>query len=172
MKIVVTSNGSDLDAPASPVFGRCPMYIFVDPETMSFEAVANPAIAASGGAGVQAAQFVIEHGAEVIISGSIGPNAFEVFRSAGISTYLFSDGTVRQAVEAYKAGRLPPASGATSRVGMGKGRFAGRRSAPPASPPKNNPRRQELADLREAVDALRRQLDEILARLDELEQGD
>ena len=30
MKIVVTANGADLDAPASPVFGRCPTYVFVD----------------------------------------------------------------------------------------------------------------------------------------------
>jgi predicted Fe-Mo cluster-binding NifX family protein len=32
MKIVVSANGVELDAPASPVFGRCPMYIFVGTE--------------------------------------------------------------------------------------------------------------------------------------------
>ena len=42
MKIVVTANAGDLDAPASPVFGRCPVYVFVDTETMAFEAVPVP----------------------------------------------------------------------------------------------------------------------------------
>jgi hypothetical protein len=58
VKIAVTANGQDLDAPTSPVFGRCPTYILVDVETMQFEAVANPALSAPGGAGIQAAQFV------------------------------------------------------------------------------------------------------------------
>lgn len=49
MRIVVTANEADLDAPASPVFGRCPTYVFVDTETMTFEAVENPAINAAGG---------------------------------------------------------------------------------------------------------------------------
>ena len=44
MKIAVSSQGEHLDAPASPVFGRCPTYLFVEPETMAFEAVPNPAM--------------------------------------------------------------------------------------------------------------------------------
>ena len=51
MKIAVTANGADLDAPISPIFGRCPTYLFVDTETMQFEAVQNPAVSAPGGAG-------------------------------------------------------------------------------------------------------------------------
>jgi len=53
MRIVVSANGADLDAAASPVFGRCPTYVFVDTETMVFEAVDNPAMNAAGGAGIQ-----------------------------------------------------------------------------------------------------------------------
>ncbi len=39
MTIVVTASGADLDAPIHPNFGRCPLYLFVDPETLTFEAV-------------------------------------------------------------------------------------------------------------------------------------
>lgn len=49
MKIVVSADGPDLDAPASPVFGRCPMYVFVDTDSMASEDVENPAINAAGG---------------------------------------------------------------------------------------------------------------------------
>ena len=41
MKIVVTSSGTDLDARVDPAFGRCPTYVFVDTETMQFEAVGD-----------------------------------------------------------------------------------------------------------------------------------
>ena len=114
MKIVVTANGIGLDAPASPVFGRCPNYVFVDTESMQAETVENPARSAPGGAGIQAAQFIVERGAQAVISGNVGPNAFGVLQTANVPVYLFSGGTVRQAVEAFKAGTLPTAGQATA----------------------------------------------------------
>lgn len=108
MRIVVTSNGADLDASASPVFGRCPTYVFVDTESMDFEAVENPATEAAGGAGIQVAQFVVERGAQAVVTGSVGPNAFDVLQSAGVPIYRFGGLTVREAVEAFKAGELQP----------------------------------------------------------------
>jgi predicted Fe-Mo cluster-binding NifX family protein len=51
MQVAVTADGQDLDAPTSPVFGRCSTYILVDTETMQFESMANPALSVSGGAG-------------------------------------------------------------------------------------------------------------------------
>lgn len=124
MKIAVSANGTDLDAPASPIFGRCPTYVLVDTETMECEAIANPAVASSGGAGIQAAQFIVEHGADAVVTGNVGPNAFGVFRAAGTSVYLNKGGTVRQAVQACTQGLLPPATDATvsAHAGMGRGR--------------------------------------------------
>lgn len=129
MKIVITANGSDLDAPASPIFGRCPTFILADTETMQFEAIANPAVSSGGGAGIRAAQFVIEKGAEAVVSGNVGPNAFGVFQAAGVPVYQFGGGTVQDAVTAYKRGQLASAGGATvsAHTGMGRGRGQGRR---------------------------------------------
>ncbi|MGC8787249.1 MAG: NifB/NifX family molybdenum-iron cluster-binding protein [Anaerolineae bacterium] len=122
MRIVVTANGNDLDAPVSLVFGRCSTFVFVDTETMAFEAIANPALSASGGAGIQAAQFVVERGAQAVLSGNVGPNAYGVFQAANVPVYLVSEGTVREAVEAYKAGKLWPAEQANvqAHAGIGK----------------------------------------------------
>jgi predicted Fe-Mo cluster-binding NifX family protein len=140
MKIAVTSNSTDgatelaLDAQASPVFGRCAAYVFVETDTMAFEVVENPAIGASGGAGIQAAQFIIERGTQAVVTGNVGPNAFNVFQAAGVPIYLFGGGTVRQAVEAFKAGELAATGGASRPAhtgtglgrGMGRGRGTGR----------------------------------------------
>ncbi len=104
MKIVVSSQGAGLDAASSTVFGRCPTFVFVDSETMEFEALTNPAMSQGGGAGIQAAQFVVDHGAQAVLSGHLGPNAFDVLNAAGVPGYLIPEGTVRQAVEGYSAG--------------------------------------------------------------------
>jgi predicted Fe-Mo cluster-binding NifX family protein len=127
MRIVVSAQGDNLEAAASPVFGRCPTYLFVDTETLEFEAMANPAMNLGGGAGIQAAQFVVNQGAEVVLTGNLGPNAYGVLQAAGVPAYLVGEGTVGQAVEAYKAGRLQPMGGANvaGHTGMGGGRGMG-----------------------------------------------
>ncbi len=174
MKIVVTSSGADgstelaevLEAQAHPAFGRCPTYLFIDTETMQFEAVENPAANAAGGAGIQAAQFVVEHGAQAVVTGNVGPNAFQVLQPAGVPIYLFGGGTVRQAVEAYKAGELSAAGGASrpAHAGMGMGRGMG--GPVPAPAPS---REEEIAALQETARELRKQVAEVMERLDRLE---
>ena len=160
MKIVVTANGADLDAPVSPVFGRCPTYVFVDTETMQFEAVENPAATAGGGAGIQAAQYVIERGAQAVVTGNAGPNAFNVFQAANVPVHLFGGRTVREAVEAYKAGKLQSVAGANVQahagMGMGSGMGMGREG--------------EISSLKNMVGDLRKQLAEVMERLDRLEK--
>ncbi len=121
MKIAITSNGANLDAPTSPVFGRCPMVVLVETETLQFEAIENPAIAAPSGAGIQAAQLVVERGAQAVVTGNVGPNALDVFQSASVPIYLFNGGTVRDAVEAFKAGKLLPVAVPNAQAGAGTG---------------------------------------------------
>jgi predicted Fe-Mo cluster-binding NifX family protein len=207
MKIAITSNGANLDAPMSPVFGRCPMVVLVETEPLQFEAIENPAIAAPSGAGIQAAQLVVERGAQAVVTGNVGPNALDVFQSAGVPIYLFNGGTVRDAVEAFKAGKLQPIAAASARAGagtgagqgmgmgrgmrrgrgmgrgMGRGRgmgqgmgMGGRAAAPPTPgvpPPSSVPagsREEEIAALKETTVELRRQLAEVMERLDQLQK--
>lgn len=128
MRIVIPANGADLDAPTSPVFGRSQIFILVDPETLNFEALPNPALDASGGAGVQAAQTVLQHDVSAVIAPSLGPNAFRVIRAAGVPAYRMAGATVREVVMAFNAGQLPrlDAPGADD-VGVGGGRHRGGR---------------------------------------------
>lgn len=189
MKVIVTSSGRDLGAAASPVFGRCPVYIVVDTETMQFEALDNPAMSAAGGAGIQAAQFVVEQGVQAVLSGNVGPNAFNVFQAANVPVYLIGGGTVREAVEAYKAGRLPSAADANvqAHAGMGMGRGMGRGMSrgrgmgwgmtPPAAgsaatAPRQRGQEEEVAELGRAAGELRKQLAEIMERIEKLEKGE
>ncbi|MEA2033424.1 MAG: NifB/NifX family molybdenum-iron cluster-binding protein [Euryarchaeota archaeon] len=121
MKMCVTSVGMDLNAQVDPRFGRCQYLVFVDSDTMAFEAMANKAIAAPGGAGIQAAQTVVNKGANVLISGNIGPNAFQVLSTADVKIATGAYGTVKEAVEMYKGGKLGETGASTvaAHAGMG-----------------------------------------------------
>lgn len=168
MKIIVTAEGSDLNAPTSPRFGRCPTYVFVETETLTFEALPNPASSASGGAGILAAQFIVEQGAQAVLTGNVGPNAADVLKVANIPVYLNSEPTVRAAVEAFKAGRILAARGATVRAHAGLGMGAGRAASQPAA--SATEREQEIAALKSTTAELRQELADALDRIEKLEK--
>ena len=121
MKICITATAGDLSAQVDPRFGRCQYFVIVDSETMAFEAMANEAIAAPGGAGIQAAQTMVNKGVDVVISGNIGPNAFQVLSTAGVKITTGAYGTVQEAVEMYKSGKLGETGASTvaAHAGMG-----------------------------------------------------
>jgi predicted Fe-Mo cluster-binding NifX family protein len=121
MRVVITANGRDLDAAASSVFGRCPWLLFVDTETLACDAVENPAQAARGGAGIQAAQFIVSQGAQALLSANVGPNAFDVLRAAHIPVYQIGEGSVRSAVAALRANQLPVVEAANAHSHSGQG---------------------------------------------------
>ena len=198
MKICITATGQGLDADIDPRFGRCQYFTIVDTDTMKFESVENSSIAASGGAGIQAAQFVANKGAEVVLTGNAGPNAYNTLNAAGISVITGVSGKVRAAVEDYKSGKLqPPISGpsvdshfgmggGTASLsgqgmgtgmgrGMGRGMGKGMPSSGPSAPgggfSSGVSREEELNALKRQSQDMKSQLDDIMQRIDKLEGG-
>ena len=129
MKICVTATADGLDAQIDPKFGRCPYFVIVDSETMEFEAIPNTASGSMSGAGIQAAQTVASKGVKVLITGNVGPNAFQALSAGGIKVVTSAFGNVREVVEKYKRGELKETSSPTVRghFGVRKGRGRGRR---------------------------------------------
>ena len=124
MKICVSSTADSLDAPVDPRFGRCPYFIIVDSDTMQFEVIPNAASGAMGGAGIQATQIIVSKGVKVVITGNVGPNAFQALSAAGIKIITGAYGTVREVIEKYKRGDLKETGSPTvgGHFGMGGGR--------------------------------------------------
>jgi predicted Fe-Mo cluster-binding NifX family protein len=106
MKICVTATAASLDAQIDPRFGRCSYLVIVDSETMRFEAVPNMAAGVSGGAGIQAAQTIANKDVKLLITGNVGPKAFQALSVAGIGVVTGAFGSVREAVEKYNRGQL------------------------------------------------------------------
>lgn len=106
MKICITSEGNTLDSKVDGRFGRCQYFIVADTDTLEFEAVGNPNIESMGGAGIQSAQLVASKQVKAVLTGNVGPNAFQTLQAAGIDIFTGASGTVREAIEKYKKGEF------------------------------------------------------------------
>lgn len=127
MKIAVSTSGGGLKDVISPIFGRCPTFTLVTVEGKDIkgaEVIPNPGNRAGGGAGIAAAQAVIDSGAEAAITGNCGPNALAVLGQAGVKIYV-STGIVEDAVKALLAGKLAAVNAPTvpGHFGPGPGGF-------------------------------------------------
>lgn len=107
MKIAITSAGPTLDDRLDLSFGRAAMFIVYDSELDTFTVVDNTQnLEAVQGAGIQAAQHVVNVGVGALVTGHAGPKAFKVLTAAKVPVYLAAGGTVREAIAAFRAGAL------------------------------------------------------------------
>ncbi len=200
MKICVTATAGDLNAQVDPRFGRCQYFVIVDSDTMAFEAMANEAMNAPGGAGIQAAQAMVNKGVNVVISGNMGPNAFQVLSTAGVKVATGAYGTVKEAVEMYKSGKLSETGTSTvaahagmgagmgtgSGMSMGGGRGGGggrgmgrgmglgmQQPMPqqPQAPQAPRTKEEELEQLSNMASKLEKEMEEVKKRIEELKRG-
>jgi predicted Fe-Mo cluster-binding NifX family protein len=134
MKIAISATGKTLDAEVDPRFGRCQYFIIADIDTDKFEAVDNSSATAAGGAGISAAQMISQKGVEAVLTGNCGPNAHQVFLSAGVKVITGVSGKIKDAIAEYKLGtyaaaqqaNVPDHYGMGGSPGMGRGGGMGR----------------------------------------------
>jgi len=107
MHIAITlADNKGLESSISPIFGRCPFYMLIDPESKEFKIEENPAQSASGGAGVKASQWMIDNEVAAVISGNLGPKAHDVLSSAKIPAFKFQNGSIEETLKAYNDNEL------------------------------------------------------------------
>jgi predicted Fe-Mo cluster-binding NifX family protein len=107
MKIVITSEGTSLESPVDPRFGRTKHFLLIDTDTGEFSAHDNAQnLNATQGAGIQAAQTVARLGAEAVLTGHVGPKAFTTLQAANIAIFTGVSGTAKQAIEQFTSGQL------------------------------------------------------------------
>jgi len=110
MRIAITAAEPTLDAAVDPRFGRCPYFLIVDPDDLTFEAIQNESVALGGGAGIQSAQLMAEKGVTSVLTGNCGPNAHQTLSAVGIEVIVGCSGIVRDVIQQFKAGQLSAAN--------------------------------------------------------------
>ena len=111
-RIAVTSEGPSLDDQVDPRFGRAAGFVVVDTGTMDHQYIDNgESQVMAQGAGIQAAELIARAGASCLLTGYVGPKAFQALSAAGIKIGQNLDGlSVREAVERFKSGRIEMAA--------------------------------------------------------------
>ena len=124
-RIIVSTVTGGIDDRVNPAFGRTPTFTMVDVENgeiVNVQVVQNPGYSQPRGAGVTAAQFCIDQGADAVIAGQFGPNSSGVLQAAGIRMVSApATMTVKEAVEAFLRGELSGAVFGPEGGGMGRG---------------------------------------------------
>jgi len=108
MKVAVGATGKGLDSNVSEVFGRCPYFLIVEIENNEIgkvEAIENRSIQQRGGAGISSAQMVAEKNVKAVITGNVGPRAYDVLKQFKIEMYKGS-GTVKEALQKFIENKL------------------------------------------------------------------
>jgi predicted Fe-Mo cluster-binding NifX family protein len=114
MKIAVSATDNSMDAAVDPRFGRCAYLLIVDSETSDIVGGGkNEFATAGGGAGTQTAQSAIRQGAQVVVTGNIGPNAYNVLQAGKLKVYSGVSGSVREAIARLNKGELRQTPGST-----------------------------------------------------------
>ena len=107
MKIAISTSGKTLDSNVEPRFGRSAGFILFDTDTQNVQYLDNAAQQnLSQGAGIQTAQMIAEAGAQVVITGQVGPKAAQVLDQFKIKIHACAGGTVREALQALDQNAL------------------------------------------------------------------
>ncbi len=104
----MTSTGNSLDSLVSSIFGRCPYFIVSDLENgeiKDYIALENPA-KNDARAGNKTAEFIANRDVKALISGDVGPNAFNILKEENIKIYKLKPGSVKDNLKFFSDGEL------------------------------------------------------------------
>ena len=131
MRIAITATEPTLDAAVDPRFGRCPYFLIVDPNDLTFETIENSSVALGQGAGIQSAQLMAAKGVTSVLTGDCGPNVHQTLSAVGIEVIVGCRGVVRDVIQQFTTGQFSAANqpNVASHSGL-----AGVASPPPGQP--------------------------------------
>ncbi|MFH1285401.1 MAG: NifB/NifX family molybdenum-iron cluster-binding protein [Candidatus Micrarchaeota archaeon] len=114
MKIAISTSVGGLCDRVCPMFGRCATFTLVEADEKTQKivktvVVPNPGNQTGGGAGIIAAQSLIDNEANSVITGNCGPNALDVLMQARVRVFS-SAGLVEESVNSLLRGKLPEIS--------------------------------------------------------------
>lgn len=110
MKIAFTTASSTLNGELDPKFGRAPGFLIYDTDQQNTQYLNNDLNSDSAqGAGIQAAQDVIAAGVQYLVTGSCGPKATQVLKSAGVKIFNSDSVTLNECLELLNSGKLTEA---------------------------------------------------------------
>ena len=106
MKIAIAVDEKTLESNVCASFGRTPYFLIHDIETKESAFIDNSAAASTGGAGIKAAQTIVDNKANVLLTPRCGENAADVLKSADIKIFKTTSASAKGNIDDFIDGRL------------------------------------------------------------------
>ncbi len=106
MKIAMPVDDKNIETTVCISFGRTPYFLVYDTETKESAFIDNSAAASQGGAGIKAAQAIVDSKVSALLTPRCGENAAEVIKTADIKMYKTIDGSAMDNINAFVEGKL------------------------------------------------------------------
>ncbi len=111
MKIALTAREADINSEITSVFSDTNYFIIVDSENpQKYSFVNNPHKKSISGSEIFGAHLIVSQDVQAIVTGRCFPNAFRIFREAGIEVYENVHGTVSENINALVNKQLKKSS--------------------------------------------------------------
>ena len=107
MKLAIPVDEKSMKTNVCVSFGRTPYYLVYDIETKESKFLDNTAATSAGGAGIKAAQAIVDSKVNVLLTPRCGENAANVLKAAKIEIFKTNGPSVKENIDAYIAGKLP-----------------------------------------------------------------
>ena len=108
MKIAIPADDNNINSTVCMSFGRTPFFLIYDTETETAEFLNNSAASSQGGAGIKAAQAIVDSKVSALLTPRCGQNAADVLIGANIVIYKTEALSLIENITALKEGRLAP----------------------------------------------------------------
>lgn len=106
MKIAIPVDDKTMEGDVCISFGRAPYFLFYDMETKDAEFIENSAATSQGGAGIKAAQMVVDNQVDALLTPRCGENAAAVLNAANVKIYKTINASVKDNIAAFEEGTL------------------------------------------------------------------
>jgi predicted Fe-Mo cluster-binding NifX family protein len=106
MKIAIPADKNSLSADVYASLARAPFFAIYDTDTTGVEFIDNSAASSQGGAGIKAAQILVDSHVDVLITPRCGQNAADAINAAKIQMYKSIDHTISDNLKAWEEEKL------------------------------------------------------------------
>lgn len=106
MIIAIPADEKNMGTNVCVSFGRTPYFLIYDTETKESTFIDNSAAISTGGAGIKAAQTIVDNKVNALLTPRCGENASDVLGAADIKIYRTNGISVKENINKFVAGRL------------------------------------------------------------------
>jgi len=106
MKIAMPVDDRSMETSISQHFGRAPYFLIYDTGSKESLFLDNSAAISQGGAGIKAAQIIVDNKVGALLTPRCGENAAEVIKKANIKMFKATNNSIKDNIDALNAGKL------------------------------------------------------------------